>query len=325
MKLDTDSWNLGKKAKGLRELPLAESLSKLASQYPEVLVLSADVASINGLDHFAERYPENFLNFGINEMNMVSAAGGLATCGWKPYVAAYSCFLALLCYEQIRIDVDYPNLPVRFLGHHSGISMGYYGYTHHSLEDITVLRSMANMTIICPADNNAIRSAIIATVNYPGPIYFRMGRGSEPQIYGQVIHDFQVGEAIQVRDGDDATIISTGVEVAPSLKAAESLSESGLEVRVLDMHTIKPIDKEAICTAASETGAILTVEDQNILGGLGGAVAEVLAESSIDCKFKRVGLDEYSKIGPTWELYKYYGLDENGIANAVMRMLHIKD
>ncbi len=208
------------------------------------------------------------------------------------------------------------------MGTHTGIAMGFYGTSHHATEDIAILRSMANMTVFCPADGNALRAGIIESVDYPGPIYFRLGRGREPRIYDAELPDFEIGRAVTLRPGSDVTVIANGITVAGALEATEQLAGDGVDVRVIDLHTVKPIDQAAILTAARETGAVLTVEEHNVMGGMGSAVAEVLAEAGVPCRFKRHGIyDEYSLIGPPTHLYSHYRLDGPGIAEVVREFI----
>lgn len=315
--LHPDTWDIVKFGSLARQLVMGNVLADLADDDPRIVVLTADLAYSNRMSDFQRRHPERFIEFGIAEHNMVSAAAGMAASGKLPYVATYGSFLALLCCEQIRTDVAYPKLPVRLIGTHSGVAMGFYGTSHHSTEDMAILRSMANMTVFCPADATAIRAGLIESLTYPGPIYFRVSRGREPDIYENrpQAAKLKIGKAVTLRDGGDLTIIANGVPLAGALEAAELLSADGIGVRVIDLHTVKPIDRDAILVAARETGAILTVEEHNIYGGLGGAVAEVLAEAGVGCKFKRHGIyDEYSLIGPPLRVYEHYKLDGNGIA-----------
>ena len=323
--LHPDTWDIVKFSRLAKQLVAGEVLAELARDDPRIVVLTADLKYSNRLADFARVHPDRFFEFGVAEHNMVSAAAGMAASGKIPYVASYASFIALLCCEQIRTDIAYPNLPVRILGTHTGIAMGFYGTSHHATEDIAILRSMANMTVFCPADGNALRAGLIQSVDYPGPIYFRLSRGREPTVYPEELPDFRLGRAVTLRPGADVTIIANGITVANALQAAEQLAGEGIQARVIDLHTVKPIDKEAILTAARETGAILTVEEHNILGGVGGAVAEVLAEAGVPCRFKRHGIyDEYSLIGPPTRLYAHYRLDGPGIAQTAREFLEAR-
>lgn len=322
--LHEDSWELFKSLKFAKQLTAGETLARLGDKYPEIVALCADLGYPTRLADFGAKYPDRFFDFGIAEKNMVTAAAGLATTGKIPFVSTYASFLALLCAEQIRTAIAYPNLKVRLIGTHTGIAMGFYGTSHHATEDIAIIRSMANMTVISPADGKALSEMIEeSVVSYDGPIYFRVSRGREETVYVEGTPKNVIGKANVLRTGNDITIIACGIMVKAALDAAEELSVEGIQARVIDMHTIKPIDQEAILKAAEETGAILTVEEHNILGGLGGAVAEVLMESGISCKFKRHGIyDEYSIIGKPYYLYAHYKLDGKGIASVVKDFLN---
>lgn len=322
--LHKDSWELFKSLDLAKQLTTGETLARLGDEFPEIVALCADLGYPTRLADFGNKYPERFFDFGIAEKNMVSAAAGLATTGKIPFVSTYASFLGLLCCEQIRTDVAYPNLNVRLIGTHTGIAMGFYGSSHHATEDIAITRSMANMTVISPADGVALSQLIEESVrSYNGPIYFRVSRGREEPIYDQSSQECRIGKANVLRDGKDITIIACGIEVKQALDAAEALKEEGIDARVIDMHTIKPLDKNAVLKAAEETGVVLTVEEHNIIGGLGGAVAETLMEAGVPCKFKRHGImDVYSQIGKPFRLYHYYKLDGVGIASVVREFLN---
>jgi transketolase len=299
-----------------------EELADLADEDPRIVVASADLASASRLSDFQARHPERFFNFGIAEKNMITAAAGLASTGLMPFVGTFASFAALLGYEQIRTDCAYPGMAVRILAHHSGMSMGYYGTSHHALEDLAAMRVVADLTVACAADGNQLRAMLRASLATPGAIYLRLGRGRDPEVYGVVPEDFAFGKANLLRDGEDLTIIVTGSEVHPALSAAETLGKRGVSVRVLDMHTIKPLDVDAIVAAARETRAVVTVEEHSVIGGLGGAVAEVLADHRLGVPFLRHGVhDEYVEIGPPAALYAHYRLDAPGIVDVVEEFL----
>jgi transketolase len=319
--LHEDSWHL---LMLLDQAPgfaaISEALIELTDEGHPIVVATADLKYSNGLVRFQEKHPERFLQFGISEQNMVSASAGLATTGLLPYTATFASFLALLCCEQIRTDVAYCNQPVRLIGHHAGISLGFYGTSHHATEDLAIMRSIANMTVIAPSDPAQFGAAIRATVNHPGPIYFRASRGRDAVIYPDGV-EFELGRGIWHGRGADLTLIATGSSVHPTLEAAEQLRRTGLSVGVLDMHTIKPLDRDAVLEAA-ECGRIMTVEEHNVLGGLGGAVAEVLADSGTGARLYRHGIqDQYSLVGPPTHLYRHYELDADGIAAVAQRFL----
>ncbi|WP_346244274.1 transketolase C-terminal domain-containing protein [Shouchella clausii] len=317
--LHPDSWELFKGLKFAKQLTVGETLARLGDDHPEIVAVCADLGYPTRLADFGEKYPDRFFDFGIAEKNMVTAAAGLSTTGKIPFVSTYASFLGLLCAEQIRTAVAYPNLNVRLVGTHTGIAMGFYGTSHHATEDIAIMRSMANMTVVSPADGASLSELIEESVKtYKGPIYFRVSRGREPSVYeeGRSAIKNKIGKANVLKDGKDLTLIACGITVYGALEAAHILEEEGISVRVVDMHTIKPLDEEVIRDAAIETGAIMTVEEHNIIGGLGGAVAEYLLEAGIHRKFKRHGFyDEYSLIGKPYHLYKHYQLDGEGIAN----------
>jgi transketolase len=322
MSLHPDTWDLPTSTRLAPFLNWGQVLAEMGREHPEIVVLTADLKHANRLYDFGRVHPHRFFNFGIAEKNMVSAAAGLAAAGLLPYVATYASFVGLLCAEQIRTDVCYPGLPVRILAHHAGITMGFYGSSHHATEDLSIMRSFADLTVFGTVDPNLAAAALRASVSYPGPIYFRLGRGREEPVYAQPPADFAFGRAITVRDGRDATILTTGLPLSAAVQAAEMLAaEDGLSVRVVDTHTVKPIDVEAVIAAAA-TGIVLTVEEHNVIGGLGGAVAEVLAEAGARCRFRRHGLhDEYALIGPPLALYAHYGLDAAGIARVLRELV----
>jgi len=326
MTLHPDTWDLPTSTRLAPYLNWGQVLAELGNEHPQIVVLTADLKHSNRLYDFARVHPDRFFNFGIAEKNMVSAAAGMAAVGLLPYVATYASFIGLLCAEQIRTDVCYPRLPVRVLAHHAGITMGFYGSSHHATEDLAILRSFAEMTVFGTVDPNLAEAALRASVSHPGPIYFRLGRGRETPVYEQPPADFAFGRAITKRDGRDATILTTGLPLKAALEAADILeTEDGLSVRVTDVHTVKPIDVDAVLEAAT-TGAVLTVEEHNIIGGLGSAVAEVVAsltaEAGARCKFRRHGLpDEYALIGPPLALYAHYGLDAAGIARQLRELV----
>lgn len=320
--MTTGSWHIPSmltNSNGL--LALGNDLGAMVDEGRPIVVLTPDLAFSNGLWGFREKHPDNFLQMGISEQNMVSVAAGLATTGLQTYVAAFSSFLALLCCEQIRTDIAYTQLPVRLIGHHSGITFGFYGTSHHATEDVAIMRSIANMTVVTPADPVQMGKAMRAYADHPLPVFFRMGRGREPQVYDEDA-EFVPGRAIVHSTGSDLTIITGGTSLHPTLAAAEQLREAGVDVGVIDLHTVKPIDREAVLTAASSSRQLMSVEEHNILGGLGSAIAEVLTEEGAGVPLHRHGIkDEYSLIGPPTHLYKHYRLDGPGIALEATELL----
>ena len=320
--LSPDSWHyrqLNERAAGLSYL--SNALIDLVREGHPIVAGTADLQYSNGLVRFAKAYPERFIQFGISEQNMVSAAAGLATTNLYPYVATFASFLALLACEQIRTDLAYSGLPVRLIGHHAGIALGFYGTSHHATEDLAIMRSIADLAVIAPADGPQLAAAIKATVLHPQPIYFRIGRGQEPNIYPDDV-PFTLGKGIVHHEGHALTVIACGTLVRPALEAVAALRGSGFSVGLIDMPTIKPIDRAAILEAARRSPLLLTVEEHNVIGGLGGAVAEVLADAGVPARLIRHGIaDEYSLIGPPTHLYRHYRLDADGIASVAREAL----
>ena len=319
--LDPASWNVQTSTRRLSAFTMSSELEALAERRDDIVVLTADLASSNGLEAFRDRFPDRFLNVGIAEQNMISVSAGLAATGMIPYVSTFASFASLLCAEQIRTDLAYPKMKVRILAHHSGISMGFYGTSHHAVEDLAITCAIGNMTVVSPCDGNSIRGLIRETVDIDGPVYMRIGRGAEKPVYDGV-PKFERGRFVELRSGTDATIIATGVGVKAALDAAEILSCRNRAIRVLDAVYLKPLDEEAILSAARETAAILAVEEHNPHGGLGGAVAEVLAEAALGVRFKRHALpDDYALVAPPTHLYRHYGLTGEGVAAALEELI----
>lgn len=286
-----------------------------------IVICTADLGRPTQVVNFGKAYPERYFNFGIAERNMIGAAAGLATTGLTPVISNYSFFLALMGVENIRNDLAYTNLPVKMVGTHSGIAMGFYGTSHHCCEDIGALRAIPNLTLMAPCDGNAIRSALRGLIDHPSPIYFRAGRGREAQIYDKEF-DFRIGGSNTLREGRHATVFAIGNLVKASLDAHDILAKEGIELEVVDMYSIRPIDREAIRRAACTHGVLLSAEEHNITGGFGAAVAEVIAEDGLACKLRRIGMpDQYSVLGPPTHLYRHYGLDGEGVAASVREAL----
>lgn len=310
----SDSWHLLSlldQAPGLRAL--SEALCEQADAGEPVVAATADLKYSNGLVGFEERHPDRFFQFGISEQNMVSAAAGMAATGLRPHVATFASFLALLCCEQIRTDVAWSGLPVRLIGHHAGIALGFYGTSHHATEDIAIMRSLAGLEVVAPADGAALAALIGAYADREGPVYFRIGRGREPAVYEPNVA-LEPGRARVHSLGSDATIVATGSMVHPSLEAARALAGEGMSVGVVDMHTVKPLDRDAVGAAFETGGLVMTVEEHSVIGGLGGAVAEMAMEIGARGRLHRHGLrDHYSLIGPPTHLYRHYRLDADGV------------
>lgn len=239
---------------------LSDALLDLVRQGEPIVAGTADLQFSNGLSKFHAQCPERFVQFGISEQNMVSAAAGMAAVGMKPYVATFASFLALLCCEQIRMDVAYSKLPVRLIGHHAGISLGFYGTSHHATEDLAIGRSIANLTVVAPADGAQLAAVIKASNTYPDPMYIRIQRGRDPVVYANGT-EITIGKAISHLEGTDLTIIATGSTVHPGLAAAKALNAKGHSVGFIDMHTVKPLDRDAVIGAAARSRKILTVEE----------------------------------------------------------------
>ncbi|WP_428413324.1 transketolase family protein [Pararhizobium sp.] len=300
---------------------LSNGLIELVKAGHNVVAGSADLQYSNGLNRFAAAYPDRYIAFGISEQNMVSAAAGIATCGVTPFVATFASFVALLACEQIRMDVAYSAQPVRLIGHHTGISLGFYGTSHHATEDIATTRSIADLTVVSPADGAQLEAAIAASADHDRPIYFRIGRGRDPVVY-EAGTTFVFGKAYEHLQGEELTIIACGITVHAAIAAAKAMNAAGRSVGVIDMASIKPLDREAILTAAARTRKMMTVEEHNVLGGLGAAVAEVLADEGMGVKLKRHGIyDEYSLIAPPTHLYAHYKLDAAGIQDVAQAFL----
>lgn len=295
------------------------TLAELGKTNDRIVGVTADLANTTAIVHFANAFPDRFFNVGIAEQNMFGVAAGLAKVGLIPFASTMAIFACLRGGEQVRTDIAYQNLPVKIIATHAGISFGHAGTTHHCTEDFAVMRSIANMTVICPADGIETSMAVQACAETPGPVYIRIGRGFEPPCYANADHEFEIGKAITMRDGTDLTIICCGIAVLQSMQAAKTLAEQdGISVRVVNMHTIKPIDRDVILKAVTDTRRILTVEEHNVIGGLGDAVGSVIAESGKGCVFKKHGIyDQFATIGYAEDLYSYYGLDANGIIDQV--------
>jgi transketolase len=315
----------GISAKGIPAFVAGEVLADLADSDPRIVVLTADLAHANRTVDFAARHPDRFFNVGVAEQNMVSIAAGLASTGLIPYAGTFAAYLALLACEQLRTDCAYTGMPVRLLAHHSGMCLGFYGTSHHALEDIAITRAIADLTVVCAADANQLRAILRASLDWPGAMYIRLGRGRDPEVYAEVPGDFEIGKATRLREGAELAIITTGSEVRACLDAADALAADGIHARVVDMHTVDPLDRAEILAAAGETGAILTVEEHNLTGGLGSAVAETLAEAGVGVAFRRHGVpDEHVVIGPPAALYNRYRLDAEGVESLARDLIGVK-
>ena len=298
-----------------------EALAELGAVNEKVVVLDADLSGATKTNIFAKKFPDRFIDCGIAEGNMIGVAAGLATTGIIPFASSFAMFAAGRAFEQVRNSVGYPHLNVKIAATHGGISVGEDGATHQSCEDFALMRSIPGMTVMSPADDTEARAMVKAAADYEGPVYMRFGRAGVEDVYDKESYVFEWGKGKVVCEGTDATVIANGLMVGEAIKAAAALKEEGISVRVIDMHTIKPIDADLIIKAAKETGAIVTAEEHNILGGLGSAVAEVLVEN-VPVPMERVGVnDVFGKSGPAAEVLKYFGLDADHVAAAVKKVI----
>ena len=293
-----------------------KKLVELGKQNKDIVVLDADLATATKTELFKKEFPDRFFDMGIAEQDMMSTAAGMATCGKIPYASTFAVFAAGRSYDQIRNSICYPKLNVKICATHAGIAVGEDGATHQMLEDISLMRTLPNMTVMSVADDTQAKWAVEEISKIDGPVYLRLGRLASPVIYDEN-QKFEVGKGIQIGDGAYATVIATGLMVAESIKAMEELKEKGINIRVVDIHTIKPIDKELIVKCATETKRIITIEDHSIIGGLGSAVCEVLAEE-YPTKVTRLGMkDTFGKSGKAEKLLEYFELSKDGIIKAV--------
>jgi transketolase len=300
-------------------------LAELAREDERIVCGTADIEYVTHLAEFRLEHPERAFQFGIGERTMVGAAAGMASFGYVPYVSTFASFLGILAYENIRTDLAYPRLPVRLLATHSGISMGFFGSSHHATEDIAALRAVAGLTILSPSDGPSYAALLRATVDREGPIYFRLGRGRDPDLHTGDLVGFGPGDPTPVHAaGERLLIVATGSVVAPCVEAARALAaELGEDVTtVLDAYTLKPFGGDAVAAAVGPETRVLVVEEHNVEGGLGSIVREALAERGVGARLYKHGLqDEFSITGPPAHLYAYYGIDAAGIATVARRLL----
>lgn len=300
-----------------------ESLLEVGRENPNLVVVDGDVANSTRTEHFGDEFPERFFNVGIAESNLVGVASGLAMAGKDVLAASFAAFLLCNAYDQIRMSIAFPNVSVKLMGSHSGISIGEDGPSQMAIEDIALATSFPNFTVLVPADGPSTKAATRAMFAQEGPVYLRTGRPKVPVVYKDGF-DFKIGQANQLRDGADLTIIACGLMVAAALEAAADLEKEGINTRVLDMHTLKPIDVDAIERAARETGAIVTAEEHLLQGGLGAAVARAVSERyPVPMEFVGVQ-DTYATSGKPQELLEKYGLTPNHIQTAAMKALRRK-
>ena len=298
-------------------------LCELGEKHPEIVGLSADLAKSTKIGVFGEKFPDRFFNVGIAEQNMFSIAAGMAKCGLVPFASTFAIFTAMRGLDQVHTDICYQNLNVKMIATHAGLSFGQAGSTHHCTEDIAIMRSMANCKVIVPADGMETANAVVTAYETPGPVYIRINRGFDQKLFDKPDYGFELGKAVQLCEGTDITIIACGSCVYQAVQAAGILGGmDGIKCRVLDMHTIKPIDEEAIMKAVTDTRRIVTVEDHNIIGGLGSAVADVIAKSGKGCAFDKLGIpDVFAMTGLHEDLMSYYKTDTNGIVEKVREVM----
>lgn len=305
-------------------MEFGKELIRIAKVNEDFVVFSADTKSC-GLEDFGKIYPGREYSMGIAEQNLMCSAAGFASCGHKVYVVTYAVFASMRACEQVRTYVCYPNLDVTILASHAGLQVGPDGATHMSLEDVSIIRSFPNMTIIQPSDDVSARAAARASVEFKGPLYVKLHRDAMPTIHDEESYEFQIGKANTLRTyGSEASIFTTGAMVSKSLKAADELKAEGIGIRVYEMHTLKPIDKEAILHAARETRAIITVEDHTVLGGLGSAVSQVLSET-LPTSMRIMGVQDcFGESGDSESLYIEHGLTIENIKSAVQKLIVTK-
>ncbi len=299
-----------------------EALRDLAEEYPDLVVLDADLAAATKTGIFKKACPERFFDCGIAEANMMGVAAGLASCGKIPFASTFAMFAAGRAFEIVRNSIGYPHLNVKIGATHAGISVGEDGATHQCNEDIALMRTIPGMTIINPCDDVEAKAAVKAALDFNGPVYMRFGRLAVPVVNDSETYKFELGKGVVMKDGTDVTIVATGLMVNEALNAAQTLEAEGISARVVNIHTIKPLDKELICKCAKETGLIVTAEEHSIIGGLGSAVAETVTECCPVPVIKIGVNDEFGYSGPAVDLLKKFGLSAENIAETVKKALN---
>ncbi|MBP3319762.1 MAG: transketolase family protein [Ruminiclostridium sp.] len=303
-----------------------DTIVALAEQYPDLVVLDADLSGSTMTKDFSKAHPDRFFNMGIAEGNMVGVAAGLAACGKKPFVNSFAMFSAGRAWEQVRNSVAYPGLNVKVIGSHGGLSVGEDGATHQCIEDFAIMRVIPGMTVLCPCDANEMRQAVEALIHYDGPAYMRLGHLAVETVTDSLEgYEFQIGKGVLVREGTDITVVAVGMNVQMALKAADILAEEGISVRVIDMHTIKPLDEEILLAAARETGCIVTTEEGNVVGGLGSAVAEYLSKACPVPVIRHGVEDAFGRSGAAQKVLDAYNINAEGIAEKVREAIVIKN
>ena len=301
-----------------------EALAELSDKYEDLVVLDADLAAATKTGIFKKKCPERFIDCGIAEANMMGVAAGLASTGKKVFASSFAMFAAGRAYEIVRNSIGYPHINVKIGATHAGISVGEDGATHQCNEDIALMRTIPGMTIINPADDVEAKAAVEAAINIDGPVYLRFGRLAVPVFNDKDTYKFEVGKGVQLKDGKDVTIVATGLMVNEAIMAAETLEKEGISARVINIHTIKPLDKDIICKAAKETGVIVTAEEHSVIGGLGSAVADAVTECC-PVPVVKVGVnDVFGHSGPAVDLLKEFGLSAENIAEKVKYALTLK-
>ena len=289
-----------------------EALVELGRENERIVVLDADLATATKTIGFAKEFPQRFFDIGIAEADMIGTAAGMSTCGKIPYASTFAVFAAGRTYDQIRSSVCYPNLNVKICATHAGVTVGEDGATHQMLEDLSLMRVLPNMKVFCPSDDVQTKWIIKEISKLQGPCYVRLCRMATPEIYDEN-QKFEIGKMVQLGEGTDATVFATGVTVSEAIKAQNILKEKGINVRVIDVHTIKPLDEEMILKSAKETKRLISIEDHSVLGGMGSAIAEVLTEK-FPTSLERMGVnDKFGKSGKAEELLKYFGIDADAI------------
>lgn len=297
------------------------ALVELFPKYPNMIVLDADLAAATQTGIFKKAYPERHVNVGIAEGNLMGVAAGLAAAGMIPFASTFAMFAAGRAFEQVRNSIGYPHLPVKIGATHAGVSVGEDGASHQCNEDIALMRSIPGMTIINPADDVEAKAAVEAAILHDGPVYLRFGRLAAPVFNDPASYKFELGKGITLREGSDMTIVASGLMVWEAVQAAEQLAEKGVNARVINIHTIKPLDEALILQAARETGLLITVEEHSVIGGLGEAVCALTAENC-PIPVKRIGMnDQFGMSGSAVELLKYYGLSADNIAAVTLEQL----
>ncbi len=298
-----------------------EALVELGKEHDNLYVLDADLAAATKTEIFKKAFPERHIDCGIQESNMIGVAAGLASTGKVPFASSFAMFATGRAYEQVRNAVGYPHLNVKIGASHAGISVGEDGASHQCIEDIALMRGIPGMVVINPADDTEARAAVRAAYEYEGPVYMRFGRLAVPVMNDPATYKFELGKGIVLKEGSDVSLVATGLEVYETMQAAEMLEADGIHAEVINIHTIKPIDKDLLVKTASKTGKVVTIEEHSVIGGLGSAVAEVLSEEC-PTKMKRIGVqDTFGESGPAKELLHKYELDAEGIYKQVKAFL----